>query len=265
MANAIPDVNRRWPVPWVFPRALVWAATSAACCVALAGSAAAHPEWSPIRVNRYAKIVFEGPERVRLVYTILYGDGPALPARKSVDLDANGRIDERERGLLGARAQAQLGAGLIVTLDAKPLKLGAPTIDVGLAGDAVAPQPFSIDLVYALAAPGGAHTLTLDDHVDVTNEGDTEVSVDDATLVQLTETYQGRAAPSTKHTSVNRVFTFRGPRFSVLEDRTVTIRWGAGKAQPVAQRRWPLFVGLGALAASVLVALGVVRRARRSA
>jgi hypothetical protein len=248
MANAIRSVNRRHRHRRRCGRVLIAALVAGGSLVA-----SAHPEWSPIRVNRYAKLIVSEPGQLRLVYTLLYGEGPALPARKGADLDANGRIDERERALLGAQAQAQVAAGLHLTLDGEPLRLPAPKIDVGMAGDAVAPEPFSIDLAYVVEAPTGAHTLVLDDRVEVPNEGDTEVSIDEPGAARLIAAYQGRA-PGPQ--PVVRVFTFRGPRYSLLEDRSVKLRWqSAERIAPTAAARW---LRPAAIAALVLLLTGLV-------
>jgi MYXO-CTERM domain-containing protein len=250
MANAIRSVNLT---------ALAWLVTWLVTSFLEGGVAEAHPEWSPIRVNRYAKIVLAEPGHVRLIYTLLYGDGPALPLRKSADANADGRIDEREKALLGARAEGWVDAGLHLTLDGHAVPLKASTIDVGLAGDAVSPQPLSIDLVYALDAPAGPHVLVLDDRVEMPSEGDTEVSLDEPAPTRLLAAYQGRARSEKR---VTRVFTFRGPRFSVLEDRNVTIEFQTGDAHAHALSRYSIAIGAFALLA--LAAATRWARRRRS-
>jgi hypothetical protein len=271
MANASDGVNsrnRRFSV------------VSALTCAVLCGSGAAeaHPEWSPIRVNRYCKLVLEGPARIRLVYTLLFGEGPALPGRKGVDLDANGRIDDREKHLLGKRAQSIVEAGLRLTLDGAPVpigslgssgssgslgSLGAPGIEVGLVGDAVAPEPYSVDLSYAieLGDRPGPRELGIDDHVEVPSEGDTEVSIEETPGLRYLGAFRGRRPSVEAPLEKQRLFTFRGPRFSVLEDRRVTVR------VEVMPRRDRLTLLLALVGLGLVVSFGVAAlrwRARRA-
>ena len=226
----------------------------AVAALSLATSAQAHPEWSPFQVNRYLKVVVG--ERSRIVYTVLFGDGPALPERKAVDTDASGTLDARERALLGARIADLVKSGLKLELDGQPYMLPAPTPDVGLAGNGVGPEPFSVDLTYNLALPPGTHELWIDDRVPVTHEGDSEVAVDVQPEAQLLAAGRGRTATGLEG---GKVFNFRGPRFSVLEDRGVTLRFAATHASHAAQvPRW--LWGVGALTTAVALAIALRRR-----
>ncbi len=249
MANGIDRVNRSRrgarAIDVVVGLTLVLSMRSMAC---------AHPEWSAIRVNRYAKLVLAGRDRIQLVYTILYGEAPALAARKSVDLDEDGRIDDKEKALLGARAAAAVAAGLHLSLDGRPVRLVPTSTDVGLAGDSVAPEPYSVDLGYTLVLPSrGPHELGLDDKVEVSNEGDTELTIEESGAMALLEARRGRIPPGadakSRDPSKEKVFTFRGPRFSVLEDRSITLRVAANAVPLLAllRLRAPLVAGLLAL------------------
>lgn len=223
--------------------------------------ASAHQEWSPIRVNRYCKVQLGDPPKI--VYTILYGDGPALSARKAVDGNADGRLDAGEKAKLGTRAESAVALGLALILDGKRLPLRPTAVDVGLAGDDVAPEALSVDLTYELLLDEGPHTLTIDDRVEVPNEGDSEIAIEDRQTA-LVAAYRGAAAskPSRKE---DKTFTFRGPRFSVLEDRAVTLKLRGGGA-PAWQRAGQMAVQEAPLVGgvlAVLVAGFVVLRKRR--
>ena len=211
IGNAIVRVNRRC------------ALRLAAVVVLLGGAHAAHahPEWSPIRVNRYCKLVLAGPGELRLVYTILYGEGPALAVRKAADANADGRLDAAEQTAIGARARALVAAGLALTLDGRRLAARAEATDVGLAGDDVAPQPLSIDLTVSLPAGAGPHELIVDDRVAVPSEGDAEVSVDERGPAML-RAFTHRASEAAPGRP--RTFKFVGAR-SLIEDRSVTLRF----------------------------------------
>jgi hypothetical protein len=218
----------------------------------------AHPEWSPLRVNRYVKLALDGDPR--LIYTLLYGDGPALSLRKSVDRDANGKVDESEKAELGRRTAELVRVGLKLTIDGKEISLSPAATDVGLAGDEVAPAPLSVDLTYTLSALAlpGTHRISIDDRVAVPSEGDNEIAVEDASG-RLVASHRGAKPTDASAPIESRLFTFRGPRFSALEDRTVTIVVAAPTSTPPPSRR--LWSWLGA--AVLLVLAGVVWVTRR--
>ncbi len=235
-----------------------WLLVSLICLAGgVSSTAFAHPEWSPIRVNRYLKLSVVDGEPPAIVYTLLYGDGPALPARKSVDADANGKIDPTEKAMLGTRAAAAISAGLKLEIDGVAEVLRPASIDVGLAGDEVTTQPLSVDVRYEptrLSTPG-PHQLHIDDRVEVPNEGDSEISVFPPNARALTAAYRGPTAPTTGRPLEEPLFTFRGPRFSALEDRSVTLV--LGQAAPTGMRlpRWSFVVGVLALALAAYLAI----------
>jgi len=226
----------------------------------------AHPEWSPLRVNRYSKVVLSEPGKVTLVYTLLYGDGPGLAVRKSADLDANAHIDARERAALGALAQTAVRSGLRLTLDGTPIAPALDGVDVGLAGDEVAPDPLSIDLRYHIDAPAGVvHELVIDDRVEVQNEGDTEITVDATGPTELRAAFRGNA-PAKVEPPRDPLFNFRGPRFSALEDRRVSLRFFAPTSNTTTRRafsRRDVVSVVAGLVAALLTAL-VLRRRRQA-
>jgi hypothetical protein len=229
--------------------------------------ARAHPEWSPLRVNRYTKIVLADAGKLMLVYTLLYGEGPGLAVRKSADVDANGHIDERERSALGALAQAAVRNGLKLTLDGAPIAPALDGVDVGLAGDDVAPDPLSIDVRYHIDARAGAmHELVIDDRVEVPNEGDTEIVVEVQGPTELRAAFHG-SAPTKAAAPRDPLFTFRGPRFSALEDRRVTLRFLAPASTVAPHRalfaRRDLWSVLAGVTAALAMALLLRRRQRR--
>ncbi len=263
MTNATDGVNRRTAPELVVIGLTLRGVLGCLLGWALLGveRAEAHPEWSPIRVNRYAKVVLTEAGHARLVYTILYGEGPALPARKSVDLDANGRIDAREKALLGVRASAAISAGLRVTLDGAPVALPRPTVEVGLAGETVAPEPYSVDLTYLLDVPERReHELSVDDQVEVPSEGDTELSIEDTPA--LVAAWHGRPSPEAARQR-KMLFTFRGPRFSVLEDRRVTLRYTPAGASLSARARGLAPLGGAVVALAFVGGAAVVRKRKK--
>jgi hypothetical protein len=234
--------------------------TATVVCTLLVAVAAAdaHPEFAPSTVNHYVKIDLVGPDELRLAYTTMVGPAPAAAWRRAADANANGLLDEAETRSIGARVEQAVSAGLALTVDGKRVvpAFDAPT--VGLAGNEVAPNPFSVDLVARVPlAHANQHVVRL----DATPEpqlGETEIRVEESPMTRLIASHRGPEG-----TEKEQRFLFRGPKFSALEDRSVTIVF-AGAAAPAKApekppRRFPWFV-FPALAAAGLGAWWLRRR-----
>ena len=229
--------------------------------VAVAG-ADAHPEFAPSTVNRYVKIDLVGPDELRLAYTTMVGPAPAAAWRRAADANANGLLDGDETRSIGARVEQAVSAGLTLTVDGARVVPAFEAPNVGLAGNEVAPSPFSVDLVARVPLVHAArHVVRFDDATPETQLGETEIRVEESPSTQLIASHRGPEGAEKE----NR-FLFRGPKFSALEDRSITIVFaGAAKAAaPAVKRRrsFPWFV------VPLLVAVGIGgwwrRRKRRA-
>ncbi len=264
--------NTDWPVNLV-----------AVALLSSAGSALAHPEYAPATVNRYLEVDLVAPDRMRLAYTELVGPQPALLARQAADADGDGKLDANETRALGESLRAAVASGLELTIDGARV---TPTFDapqVGLAGDAVAPSPFSIDLVATLPLQGlGPHEVRLDDRTPVDHRrraasaasaepqlGETELRLEESPATTLIAAHRGPTGDERETR-----FLFRGNRFSALEDRSVTFRFGAGAHRSAAvtptatavspwRARVVSFAIFGGLV--VLLMVGAARRLGRAA
>jgi len=78
--------------------------------------AAAHVAPSVGDNNRYLKLTPLG-DRVRLAYTVFYGEVPGAELRKAIDANHDGAIDGAESQVFGARIADQLAAALELTVD----------------------------------------------------------------------------------------------------------------------------------------------------
>jgi hypothetical protein len=234
-------------------KSLARAAGSIAVVLIVVNQAHSHPEFNPISTNRYVKLNLLGANEVRLAYTVMYGAAPAAAARKAADANADGRVDEAESRALGQALLASVQKGLSLSADGKPATLAFEPPAVGLAGAEVGPSPFSIDLVARVACPGaGPHELRYDDQTELPAIGETELRIEEAPGTTLLTAHRGPTG-----TERETRFLFRGPKFSALEDRSITLRFQASDAPPptvatahASTPRWPY-----ALAAGVLVAL----------
>jgi hypothetical protein len=226
---------------------LVGAASIAATILAV-NHASAHPEFNAISTNRYVKLDLTGPDEIRLAYTVMFGSGPAQAARKVADANADGKLDAGEQKALGVKVERDVSRGLQLELDGKPAPLVFDPPQVGLMGDDVGPNPFSVDLIAHLSAPAAAeHRVLLDDKTEFELLGETEIRVEDSPTARLVD-----GPPRT---------LFRGARQSTLEDRTVRFRFAATPgARPVAKKRapWPWAVA-ALLLVCVLMTLGLRR------
>jgi len=234
------------------------------CCVAVGGRASAHPEFNAVTTNRYLKIDLVSASEVRLAYTVMYGAGPAYAERKRADADGDGKLSSTEAQTLGESLRSAVSTGLRLELDGKPAALRFDAPVVGLAGPEVGPSPFSIDLIAHLECPGSAHTLVLDDDTPLAELGESEIRVEESPATRLVESHRGKG-PGPRE---NRIL-FRGPKFSALEDRSITIRFEAG-AHPAAAASTDKKIPVQRIALLLMIGLAVggvllmLRRYRRS-
>ncbi len=219
----------------------------------------AHPEFAPSTVNRYVKIDLVGPDELRLAYTTMVGPGPAAAWRRAADANANGLLDADETRSLGARVEQAVSAGMTLTVDGTRVVPAFEAPTVGLAGNEVSPSPFSVDLVARVPLVHAArHVVRFDDETPEPQLGETEVRVEESPMTRLIASHRGPEG-----TEKETRFLFRGPKFSALEDRSITIAFGPPATPPPAppkpRRRFPWFV-LPALVAAGIASWWMRRR-----
>jgi hypothetical protein len=187
--------------------------------VSFDGLAEAHPEFAPSTVNRYIKLDLVAPNELRLAYTVMVGAAPAAAWRRAADANANGMLDDAERTAIGERARAAVAAGFQLSVDGKPVTLAFEPPAVGLAGNEVAPSPLSVDLIARVTLPGAPpHVVRVDDATPEPQLGETEIRVEESPATRIVRAHRGPTGDE-KQTR----FLFRGPKFSALEDRSVTV------------------------------------------
>ena len=226
------------------------------------GTADAHPEYAPSTVNRYIKIDLVGPNELRLAHTTMVGPAPAAEWRKGADGNANGLLDADETRAIGKKVEQAVLVGFTLMVDGKRVVPAFDAPNVGLAGNDVAPSPFSVDLVARVPLPPAAqHTLRIDDATPEAQLGETELRVEESPATRIVASHRGPEG-----TEKETRFLFRGPKFSALEDRSITVVF-AGPAAPPApppapRRRFPWFV-LPALGAAA-IAIWWMRKKKRA-
>lgn len=228
--------------------------------VAITATAAAHVAPSVDDNNRYLKVTPFG-DRVRLAYTVFFGEVPGAIARRDIDTNHDGQLTEAEGHAFGVTIAGQVAAGLQVEVDGKVATMPWASVDVGLGSPQVAAGSFSVDLIgYAcLPSARGTHQLVVHDRYRIAHPGETEVKVEDAPGIVIDKAHVGPA------NDPSHDFRFAGPG-GPLSDDGLELTFDAGprstvtadavcRAEPARSRAWLLYVALGT---GVLVLAGVV-------
>ncbi len=110
------------------PRKVTQRASALTTLVAVTGlallpvrSAAAHPLGN-FTTNTYAGIVV-APQEIRVDYVLDLAEVPALQARQGIDIDDDGAISDGEASRQRTHGCAQVGEGLRLTADGRPVAL----------------------------------------------------------------------------------------------------------------------------------------------
>ena len=219
--------------------------------------ALAHPEFAPTQSNRFLKLTLTGGGSARLTYTVMVGELPATEARREGDADGDGRLDEGEQRALTLAWQRRVERGLRLELDGEPVRASWDSpVAGGFVDPRLGPIPFSIDLAARLPIGPGEHTLRLDDTTTIERLGETEVRIEEGPKVRLLGAWQAR-----EDGKVQTRFLFRGPKRSVIEDRSIGLRLVDESAPR--RRRGALPWALIGLLLATVVAGGMVWRRRR--
>jgi hypothetical protein len=144
--------------------------------------------------NRYLKLTPLG-DRVRIAYTVFFGEVPGASERRGIDANRDGQISDAEAHAFGDRLASQVLASLELDVDGARQPLKWQTIDVGMGTPDVAAGSFSVDLVAypCLAKVRGRHRIVLRDKFVLTRPGETEVKVEDSPGVRIDHARIGAA------------------------------------------------------------------------
>lgn len=158
----------------------------------LFGDAWGHPSFTPRSNNRYVKLTLLR-DRVRLAYSVLYGDLPAQLERRRMDTDADGRVSEAERAPLLEALGHELERTLRVELDGGGVPVRFSERVAGMDEPRVGPFPFSIDLCAWLPLTARTeHELQVYDGFALEDAGEREVVVEEGPDVHLRKGSQTR-------------------------------------------------------------------------
>lgn len=237
--------------------------------------ALAHQAPSVAENNRYLKLTPMG-DRVRLAYTVYFGEIPGAEARRRIDRDGDGLIDDAEAKAHGAEVADLVAPHLTFRADGLAAPLAWAEVHVGLGLPTVDAGSYAVDLIAWICMPAADHhELVLRDEVALPRPGETEVKVEgspgitierstlgDATM-QLDFKLRGSGGPLA---DPGYQLAYRVDRSKVVQPKdgrcpadgqTATGQRGAGRA------RWPWIAGVGGVVV-VVAGMGVLlARARR--
>ena len=148
--------------------------------------AAAHVAPAVDDNNRYVKLTPLG-DRVRIAYTVFFGEVPGATERKAIDTNGDGQISQAEGHAFGVVLARKVAAALKVELDGAVRPIRWATIDVGMGTPQVAAGAFSVDLVaYAcFARPLGRHRIVSTIRLAISRPGETEARVEDSPGIEI--------------------------------------------------------------------------------
>ena len=209
--------------------------------------------------NRYVKVSPQA-DRVRVAYTVFFGEVPGAALRPTLDTNRDGAISEGEAQAFGDRTAADVIAALDLEIDGKQQRIAWKAVTVGMGSPTVGAGSFSIDMIayVCLARARGRHEVLFKDSYRVPKPGETEVRVEDGLGIRVELARIGGSD------ALANDFKFVGPG-GPLSDDGLRITFVASDAAalsnecdaiaPANADRIPwLALGLGALA----IALGVI-------
>ena len=179
----------------------------------LARVAGGHVAPSVDDTNRYIKVTPLG-DRIRLAYTVFFGEVPGASERRKIDTNHDGTIEEPEARVFGTGLAAQIAAVMEVEIDGKVQPVTWDVIDLGMGTPTVDAGAFSLDLVAypCFAFARGHHKIRIKDRFRVPRPGETEVHVEDGVGITIDRARVGDADDPTHD------YRFAGPGGPVSDD-----------------------------------------------
>ena len=228
----------------------------------VAATARAHVAPSIDDNNRYLKITPQA-DRVRLAYTVFFGEVPGRMLSPGLDTDRDGAISDAEAQAHGDQLAREVGRALELAVDGKQQPVQWKAVSAGMGTPMVTAGAFSVDMIayVCFAEPRGKHRVHVRDRFRVPKPGETEVLIDAGQGISIAHARMGGAIP------VDNTFKLVGPggpladdgldvAFTASADAPLS---GACGPEPGKRRPW-LWV---ALVAAIAVASGVLIYKRR--
>jgi hypothetical protein len=236
--------------------------------VAITSPVAAHVAPSVDDNNRYLKVTPFG-DRVRIAYTVFFGEVPGAIERRSIDSNRDGQISDAEGHAFGQKIADEVRGALDLEVDGHTAPPTWTTVDVGMGTAQVAAGSFSVDLVAygCFATARGKHHIGIRDRFRLTHPGETEVNVEDGLGIAIDRARVGPADDPSHD------YKFAGPG-GPLSDDGLDLQITAGPKSTVTadatcavvstpQRAWMRWILLGCVILASITALAVLRNLKR--
>lgn len=141
----------------------------------LGGKAWAHPETTPMLVNRYVTLTVH-QQRAEISVALLYGEQPALSLRRRADGNGSGDLDQAEIRRLEEELMADAAGWLNLSLDERAVPFeGTLEVDMG-ADQEVAASPLVVEARMMVRLTKATHSFRLTPARQLPLLGETEVS-----------------------------------------------------------------------------------------
>ncbi|MCX5744878.1 MAG: hypothetical protein NT062_20510 [Proteobacteria bacterium] len=109
-----------------------WRLVLAVTAVGLAARlATAHVAPSVDDNNRYLKLTPQG-DRLRLAYTVFFGEVPGAGMRPAIDANHDRTISDAEAAAFGSKIAGEVASSIDLVIDQRPVKVTWETVAVGM-------------------------------------------------------------------------------------------------------------------------------------
>lgn len=236
----------------------------------LGRTAVAHVAPSVDDNNRYLKLT-PASDRIRLAYTVFFGEVPGRQMRPSLDANRDGILSEDEGAVFGKKLSKEVADGIELTVDGATQPVRWSTVAVGLGTPDIRAGSFSVDMIAYVCLPSGArHTVLLRDRFRVPKPGETEVKVEDALGITIEH---ARVGP---FDDPAHDYKLVGPGGPLMDDGldvafVVTDKAPRGdracaspsSSSKTSSSRWWIWLASGGAIVVIVIAVLASRRARR--
>jgi hypothetical protein len=216
--------------------------------------------------NRYIKLSLLD-DRIRLAYTVFFGEIPGAALRRTIDANRDGRLHSSETETFSAQLMAEVGKRLQVSIDGSSIAVAFSKASFGSNHSSVAGGAFAVDLVAWLCfGDAPVHSLSLRDGFAIARPGETELRLEAGPGIVISKAAIG------EQRDWQQGFRFSGPT-SALMTQGLQLDFRVSAAAPVhrdrgcaapasARSRRGVIAGFG-VAGMAIVAAWLWRRHRR--
>ncbi|MGE0872706.1 MAG: hypothetical protein AB7P03_29390 [Kofleriaceae bacterium] len=200
-----------------------------AVLVVILVSATARAHVAPsVEVNNHYLKVTPGAGRVRLAYTVFFGEVPGAQARRLIDTDRDGEISDVEAQVFGDKLARDVAPAVELAIDGAREPITWASVSVGLGQPVTKAGAFSVDLIAVRCLSArGTHHVSIRDRFAIPRPGETELLVEETPGVTIEQVQiAGRDVKDSG-------YLFEGPG-GPLAEHGVQVRFTIGAQAPLA-------------------------------